>query len=339
MNRTDAYRILGLREGAAPAEIKKAYEGRIRKYRTPDYKDEPEYAQRKMREVRHAYSILTGSAASTDKQQRVEYHEQRKDEMELEETTDSVIGNIAEKLSSAAARFKAEARENAPHDEGSHSHNLKKHGDGTQGTFGDAVKEKVFSAKGFKPSGMDPNLLKKLIIAFVILISVFPTIVGACVSSLTNGYINSATPEYAAWEYDSAMAVNESIDLLLERPNSYDFDGRLGERPDSYEVVYDIVTNPEDYEDSFAQELALNLGIGDAEEAVAYLCGDESLYESNSDYENTCFLAEALMGAPSFEELAGRESLYRAEKIWDYGSYMQFLIDVANNQTFDVLYD
>lgn len=334
MNRTDAYRILGLREGAAQAEIKKAYEERIRKYRTPDYKDEPEYAQRKLREVRHAYSILTGSAASADKQQRIEYHEQRKDEIELEETTDSVIGNIAEKLSSAAARLKAEAQENAPHDEGSHSHNPKKNRDGTHGTFGDTVKEKVFSAKGFKPSAIDSALLKKIIIAFVILISVFPTIVGACVSSLTNDYIHTATPEYA-----SSVAVNESIDMLLERQNSYDFDGWLGELPDSYEAVYDTVTKPEGYEDSFAQVLALNLGIGDAEAAVAYLWGDESLYESNSDYENTCFLAETLMGAPSFEELAGRENLYRAEKIWDYGSYMQFLIDVANNQTVDVLYD
>lgn len=334
MNRTDAYRILGLREGAARQEIKRAYDERMRKYRTSDYQDEPEYAQRKMREVKYAYSILTGGTESTDKQQRVEYHEQRKDEMELDETTDSVIGNFTEKLSSAAARLKAEAKEFVPHDEGSHSHNPKKRKGSTHGTLGDMMKEKGFSAKNFKPSSMDPNLIKKLIIAFVILISVFPTIVGACVSSLTNDYIHTATPEYA-----SPVAVNESIDMLLDRSNSYDFYGWLGELPDSYEVVYDTVTKPEGYEDSFAQELALNLGIGDAEAAVAYLWGDESLYESSSDYENTCFLAETLMGAPSFEELAGRESLYRAEKIWDYGSYMQFLIDVANSQTFDVLYN
>lgn len=334
MNRTDAYRILGLREGAARQEIKRAYDERMRKYRTSDYQDEPEYAQRKMREVKYAYSILTGGTESTDKQQRVEYHEQRKDEMELDETTDSVIGNFTEKLSSAAARLKAEAKEFVPHDEGSHSHNPKKRKGSTHGTLGDMMKEKGFSAKNFKPSSMDPNLIKKLIIAFVILISVFPTIVGACVSSLTNDYIHTATPEYA-----SSVAVNESIDMLIERQNSYDFYGWLGELPDSYEVVYDVVTKPEGYEESFAQELALNLGIGDAEAAVAYLWGDESLYESSSDYENTCFLAETLMGAPSFEELAGRESLYRAEKIWDYGSYMQFLIDVAGSQTFDVLYN
>lgn len=339
MNRTDAYRILGLREGAARQEIKRAYDERMRKYRTSDYQDEPEYAQRKMREVKYAYSILTGGTESTDKQQRVEYHEQRKDEMELEETTDSVIGNFTEKLSSAAARLKAEAKEFVPHDEGSHSHNPKKRKVGTHGTLGDMIKEKGFSAKSFKPSSMDPNLIKKLIIAFVILISVFPTIVGACVSSLTNDYIHTATPEYAEWEYASPMAVNESIDMLLDRSNSYDFDAWLGELPDSYEAVYDIVTKPEGYEDSFAQELALNLGIGDAEDAVVYLWGDESLYESSSDYENTCFLAETLMGAPTFEEVVGRQNLYRAEKIWDYGSYMQFLIDVANSQTFDVLYN
>lgn len=334
MDRADAYRILGLREGASRSELKNAYEDRVRKYRTPDYQDEPEYAQRKIREVKYAYNILAGSAMPSSEEQRLEYHERRKDDMEIEETTDNAFDNIAEKLKAAAARVKAEAEDFIPHDEGSHSHNPKKR---SGGKLGEMMKEKGFSAKSFKPSSIDPSLLKKLIIAFVIFITVFPSLIGACVDTLIPDY------SYTEPEYESAVYMGDSeaeaIDMLLERSNSYDFDTWLGERSDSYEAVYNIVTKPEGEEDSFAQELALNLGIGDAEAAVAYLWGDYDFYKLNDDYENTCFLAETLMGAPSFDTIAGRENLYRGERIWDYGSYMQFLIDVANSQTFSVLYN
>ena len=44
------------------------------------------------------------------------------------------------------------------------------------------------------------------------------------------------------------------------------------------------------------------------------------------------------MDAPSFEEIAGCVSLYSGEPIKDYGTYLQFLGDVANSQTISVLY-
>lgn len=334
MDRADAYRILGLREGASRSELKNAYEDRLRRYRTPDYQDEPEYAQRKIRELKYAYNILVGGAMPSSEKQRLEYHERRKDDMEIEETTDNAFDNIAEKLKAAAARVKAEAEDFIPHDEGSHSHNPKKR---SGGKLGEMMKEKGFSAKNFKPSSIDPKLIKKLIAVFVLLITVFPSIVGACVSALIPDY------SYTEPEYESAVYMEDSeaeaIDMLLDRSNSYDFDTWLGERSDSYEAVYNIVTKPEGEEDSFAQELALNLGIGDAEAAVAYLWGDYDFYELNDDYENTCLLAETLMGAPSFDTIAGRENLYRGEQIWDYGSYMQFLIDIASDQTAEVLYN
>lgn len=335
MDRADAYRILGLREGATRTELKNAYEDRIRKYRTPDYQDEPEYAQRKIREVKYAYGILAGSAPPSSEKQRLEHHERRKDDIEAAETTDNALDNIAEKIKAAAARVRADAEDFIPHDEGSHSHNPKKR---NAVKLSKVMKEKGFSAKGFKPSSIDPRTLKKLIIAFVVLISVFPTIMGACVSILIpEDYSYTGTSENTPAVYISDD-IAETVDMLFERSDEYDFEGWLGARADSYDAVYATVTKTEGEENSFAQELALNLGIGDAESAIAYLYGDASLYEDNDDYENTCLLAENLMNAPTFEEVVGRQNLYRAERIWDYGSYMQFLIDVANSQTFSVLY-
>ena len=58
MERIYAYRLLGLREGASQKQIDAAYDERRRKYKSPDYQDEPEYAARKMREIQEAYIML-----------------------------------------------------------------------------------------------------------------------------------------------------------------------------------------------------------------------------------------------------------------------------------------
>ena len=56
------------------------------------------------------------------------------------------------------------------------------------------------------------------------------------------------------------------------------------------------------------------------------------MYYLCSDYEISQLLAE-IMGAPAFEEVAGMTNKYSNELILDYGAYMIFLIDVADNQT------
>lgn len=84
MERIYAYRLLGLREGASQKQIDAAYDERRRKYKSPDYQDEPEYAARKMREIQEAYIMLGGSAPKA--------------------AAASVGGNAAEKLQSLARK-------------------------------------------------------------------------------------------------------------------------------------------------------------------------------------------------------------------------------------------
>lgn len=85
MERIYAYRLLGLREGASQKQIDAAYDERRRKYKSPDYQDEPEYATRKMREIQEAYIMLGGSAPKA--------------------AAASVGGNAAEKLQSLARKI------------------------------------------------------------------------------------------------------------------------------------------------------------------------------------------------------------------------------------------
>ena len=63
MNRKEAFSLLGLHEDASRSQIDAAYRNRTNKYKAADYDDEPEYAKRKLSQLREAYSIATGDAA------------------------------------------------------------------------------------------------------------------------------------------------------------------------------------------------------------------------------------------------------------------------------------
>ena len=79
MDKKPYYRLLGLTEGATAAQIKDAYEKKMHKLRSDDYADDPEYVARKTREVRHAYSVLTGGAAPATRAQKEARFERWKD--------------------------------------------------------------------------------------------------------------------------------------------------------------------------------------------------------------------------------------------------------------------
>ena len=68
MDRNYYYRLLGLSEGASQQEIRAAYETRIARLDSDDYRDDPEYVERKKRQATDAYRVLTGSAPPVSKQ-------------------------------------------------------------------------------------------------------------------------------------------------------------------------------------------------------------------------------------------------------------------------------
>ena len=129
--------------------------------------------------------------------------------------------------------------------------------------------------------------------------------------------------------------------LLTNKMSDYDYDGWLdySEVSQNQETVIDNMVYLPTEDETYTQLLAMKLGLDSAEAAVTYLSdGDDEVYWQNTDYENACLLGSALMDAPSFEEIAGCVSLYSGEPIIDYGTYLQFLVDVANSQTTSVLY-
>ena len=85
MDRNYYYRILGLTEGATGQQIKLAYETRMAKLDSDDYRDDPEYVAKKKRQTTEAYKVLTGSAPSSTKAQREARFERLKDYIEQKE--------------------------------------------------------------------------------------------------------------------------------------------------------------------------------------------------------------------------------------------------------------
>lgn len=69
----------------------------MKRLRSLDFEDEREYADRKMRELKYAYSVVVGGAPPVSAHQKREHHKQRKDDMESEEMTGGFSGTSADR--------------------------------------------------------------------------------------------------------------------------------------------------------------------------------------------------------------------------------------------------
>ncbi|MGN0735699.1 MAG: hypothetical protein ACI4LP_07835 [Anaerovoracaceae bacterium] len=87
MDRNYYYRILGVREDATAQQIKQGYEERVKRLKSPDYADDPEYVDRKLREAAYAYRALLGGEAPSSDKQRKKGYEKLKNSMEKDETS------------------------------------------------------------------------------------------------------------------------------------------------------------------------------------------------------------------------------------------------------------
>lgn len=358
MDRADYYRILGVQPGASRAQIDRAYNERMKRLKSSDYADEREYADRKMRELKYAYSVVSGDAAPVSDHQKLAHHERRKDDMEIAETADSFLGNLSGQMKAAAERVKQSAGSALSHPEGSHSHrndrreNTDRNGSQDRSRKSAGGQRLVNNVEGARRSGQSTvksfdtsadggKTLKTIVGIIVALMALVPSLISSCESSepdydtIFNGTEISTEDVY----YNTVYEVDQ---LLYDKASDYDYDGWLdyseaAQNQDT--VVDDMVYLPED-DETYTQQLAVKLGLDSAEAAVTYLSdGDDEVYWQNTDYENACLLGVLLMDAPTFEEIAGCISIYSGEPIIDHGTYLQFLIDVANSQTFSVLYN
>ena len=196
--------------------------------------------------------------------------------------------------------------------------------------------------KSFDDSLDGGKLIKTVVGIIVLLLAITPTMISSCESSMTPDY-EYGQPEIvdSDWEATYNETVQIADQLMYERVSDFDYDDWLDDSEAVQyqdQIVGEIV--PEEGEEipNYTDALAQGLCLPSAAAALAYLTGEEDFYWYNDDGQNADVLAEQLMQAPGFSEIAGAVNLYRDERILDEGAYLRFLIDVADSQTISVLY-
>lgn len=262
MDRSYYYRVLGAREGASAQQIKQAYEERVKRLKSPDYADDPEYVDRKLKEASEAYRVVLGGSAPSAAKQRKKSYEKLKNSME--KTVSS-----------------------------------------------------IFDSKEAKSA---------LGIAVSVLVAVITLAVGSC-----DTY---SSPDYSYEDTAYIESSRQAVERILNRSEEYDFFGHLDDNvsvPDE-KIEWDITYEIRDKLWGLNIDLCSALDIFSLEDAVCWYMDDDDYYYEASDYEISQLLAE-IMGAPIFEEVAGMTVTDTDVVITDYCDYMQFLIEIAGEQT------
>lgn len=335
MDRRHYYRVLGVREGASTADIKKAYDRHMRRLALPDYADDPEYVARKKDQIRHAYNVLVGGAAPATKAQRDAHFEKWKD---AEDAGEDGMNKLKRKFERHAKNCEAkdpvlELPEGLE--------DLKT----MLGGILDNVRE---GSSKSKDSGTGNAKLAKIIVTAAISLSLFGSLVTACGSMIMNiaddFSFQQATPEYAVQELEPAEHVLDPeavkwMDHIAENCHLYDFYGNLDMSAQN-EYMDQVEWEPGDETAgeiwSEMTDLAFYLGMYSNADVVWYITGDENFYWETDDFGNAAMIA-MLMNPPEYEEIAGGTNLYSGEVILDYADYLRFLGDVAEDQTEDIM--
>ena len=328
MDKRHYYRVLGIREGAGAAEIKKAYDKHMRRLALPDYADDPQYVARKKDQIRHAYSVLIGNAPAAAKAEREARFEKLKD---AEDAGEDALNDLQRKFKKHVRHCEAGETETDDVSEGLAQ--LKE------------VLRETFA--GGKDSGGDrqTKLIKK-IVGIVIGLSLFSSMITACGAMTVNvldGVVSrfeTLIPEYAVNEpAHSAEESLERMDAIVENCHLYDFYGNLDLSKQS-EFAEQVEWEPGDETMSEIwsemTDLTNYMGIYSNADAVAYITGNEDFYWESDDYSNAQMVV-LLMNPPVYEEIAGGINLYTREIILDYADYLRFLGAVARYQTKNII--
>ena len=335
MDRRHYYRVLGVREGASTADIKKAYDRHMRRLALPDYADDPEYVARKKDQIRHAYNVLVGGAAPATKAQRDAHFEKWKD---AEDAGEDGMNKLKRKFERHAKN--CEAKDPVLE--------LPEGLEDLKTMLGGVLDNVREGSSKSKDSGTGNAKLAKIIVTAAISLSLFGSLVTACGSMIMNiaddFSFQQATPEYAVQETDPAEHVLNPeavkwMDHIAENCHLYDFYGNLdmsaqNEHMDQVEWEPGDETAGEIW--SEMTDLAFYLGMYSNADVVWYITGDENFYWETDDFGNAAMIA-MLMNPPEYEEIAGGTNLYSGEVILDYADYLRFLGDVAEMQTEEIM--
>lgn len=311
MDRNYYYRILGLTEGATTKQIQQAYESRIAKLNSDDYRDDPFYVEKKKRQATEAYRVLTGSAPPVSSAQRRARFEKLKDHIEQKESGGRMSSDTGD-------GFESSKPKKSPVSQFSQGSNRKKY----------------------------TAVIIAVVIIIIAAVGVAVTLVVNNVADSINKGVHSGEWSWN-WDYGSDdtddIYEQDAIDAAADLGASLDYYSNLdmstiNANADDIQWTYGIGeyggSEEDGTDDVFSStfNLMYSLDISDMTDFYYYISGDKDFFVNNDDYACAAMLI-AHLGAPPFESIAGSTNLYTGEPILNIADYLDYLWYVVNEQS------
>lgn len=321
MNRETAYRILGIRQGASAEDIMKAYEKKLHKLSSEDYKDDIDYLWKKKKEAKEAFEVLTGQVLEEKwgsyKNQPFKANKGNKKENSTGKTKSSF-----ESMNSEINRLKLE--------------------DLDVRDIKSKVKEAVNAGTGKKYKNTNTNnnknnQLLSIIIGLVMFV-VFMTInINSCTQyDMPNDYEED---EYVMdrEEYEEFKEEVNNIEMILD---SIDYKENLGERKGKKNSKFTVSDFTVDYYCiTMSDAMQLN-----SDKLKQYLEENDPSYdrvdylkkvnfgEYDEDHSYSLNLMLNMVKAPLPEDVIGRVNIEYGNVIKDFDEYILFISNTIKKQ-------
>lgn len=298
MDRNYYYRILGLTEGATTQQIKQAYEIRMEKLKSADYRDDPEYVEKKKRQATEAYRVLTGSMPAASSMQRKARFENFKDFIEMKEGGNS-SDEESPKKSFQKMRYTPKTS---------------------------AGNKKYITV-----------VLIIIVIVIISVVGSVIAAIGSFVNDIdfdlsNNNWFDSS--HSSDIDYDDEYHIDQTWEWLSEIDYYKGLDMEAMDN-NAGNVQWDYGTgaygNTDEGDTTFDKTLDVlfDLEIYSVSDFFSYVTDEYDYYIVHDDYE----CAETLiswMGAPDFEEIAGSVNMYSGEPILTIADYLDYLKSVID---------
>ncbi len=303
MDRNYYYRVLGLRNDASAADISKAYRARIARLNSADYADDAEYVKKKKLQAKHAYEVLTGASAPCSDAKKERRFERYKDAIEAREGL---------------------GRDDFIDDGTSERHVKKKR---LLESFSlDDLTDRIETLAGPQSlgrtnrSGKSQRIVNKgALVSVIVIICTLLTVVTSAIGIFVFDEadyenlisdINQAQYELSDIDHYAYIDTESAADA-----EDIDWSMGIGEIGDT-EIYYNI-------------DNALSwMNVYYYEDFFDCITGEADFYNSHDDFECAMAFIDWL-GAPEFEEVAGKYSEVTGDYILDLGDYMYHLSEVV----------
>ncbi len=295
MNRS--FRILGVKDDATREEVKAAYELKVSRYKGPDYAEDPEYVEIKLRELKTAFDEAYTRAGGGSRPE-VRPVSQRTETLGDREASDRAENELGIDFSEIAGKLQ------------------------------DIVRGKISLPKRSRPEAHTPQVKKIIISAVTMIAVVLVTAIGGCMYEIFDGGTGSGYDyPQSIYDYDYDEVSDKDWEL-----SDFAWDSRMylsdGEILDDCPVLERETGDGEKSYKAEADQFAQNYWQYESvEDVTQYLCDNYPDFSSDpySPIEEQLDAIFYFYEFQDIEDAIWYPNPYTNEPMDSYGDYLEYL--------------